>query len=67
MVEYRELPVLEDVGGVGVDQLYGVGSTRIYLIFGRDGCLIPTEGLSGARVAENLQLLMPYLEQAAAN
>jgi len=60
------LPVLEDTPKAGVDQLYGLGSARPYLIFDRDGCLLPTEGEISAQVADDPAQLRPYLERAAA-
>jgi hypothetical protein len=65
MVSDRTLPVLEDTPAADADQLYGLSSARICLIFGRDGCLLPTEGEIQPTVMDNPQQLLPYIERAA--
>ncbi len=62
----RTLAVLEDTPAVNVDQLYGLSGARPYLIFDRQGCLLPIEGQIQPQVADDPTQLMPYLEHAAA-
>jgi hypothetical protein len=63
MAADRTLPVLQDTEAARVDQLYGRASARGYLIFGRDGCLVPTDTLVGAHAMADPSLLLPYLPQ----
>jgi hypothetical protein len=65
MVSDRALPVLEDDVAANVDQFYGLSGSRPYLIFSRDGCLLPIEGQIPPQTADTPPKLLPYIERAA--
>lgn len=63
MVGKRGLPVLRDTDDIGFQQLYGINSSRTFLIFNRRGCLGPTKIKYGADIMRDPKMLLPILRE----
>jgi len=61
MISDRTLPVFQDTHETNVQRLYGVSRKGSYLIFDRDGCLIPEKIEYTKQMQTDPRLLLPYL------
>lgn len=63
MVGKQSLPVLQDTDAVGFQQLYGINSAKSVLVFGRNGCLVPSKIKYGREIMKDPKLLLPIFRE----
>ena len=61
MVGDRALPVLQDTEATDFGKVYGASKQKAHFVFGRDGCLVPTELPSSNQITRDPTLLLPAL------
>ena len=61
MIGQRQLCVLQDLAAVNFQKLYNASKAHAHFVFGRDGCLVPTELPNSNRINAGPDQLLPAL------